>query len=63
MAHIFHRTSGTAATARGFSLFFIAAHSENDECANGDQNEGNDDGCKVLRNPIEHGKTSFSNVN
>ena len=56
MARIFHRASGTAAAARGFSLFFVAAHSENDERANADQNEGNDDGCKVLGKKVEHGK-------
>ena len=56
MAHIFHGASRATATARGFSLLFIAAHFENDERANDDQNEENENGCKVLGKKVEHGK-------
>lgn len=58
MAHILHGASRATAAARGFSLFFIAAHFKNDERANDDQNKGNDDGCEILRKP-KHGNTSF----
>ena len=56
MAHILHGASRATTAARGFSLFFIAIHLKNDACANDDQNEGNDDGCKVLGKKVEQGK-------
>ena len=63
VAHILHGASRATASARGFSLFLIAAHFKNDEHANDDQNEGNDDGCKILRKKVKHGNTSFGKMN
>ena len=59
MTHLLHCASRATAAARGFSLFFVTAHSDDDERTNGDQDEGNEDGCEILSDPIEHGNTSF----
>ena len=54
-----HAAMATVSAAGGFACFLILYHAFDDGNYKQNQNEADDDGCDVFRNPCQHMKDSF----